>query len=107
MPQMIRHINLADQEGRIYCCLRNKVVLLDEVQRSRFCAGPDVCRECRGLGVECLWKDSRPLADPYVAADPAAEFLSNQKKKVPLDPVSGFTAAVSAADPDRGDTGGI
>ena len=81
MPQMIRHINLADKEGKIYCCLRNKVVLLDEEQRSRFCAG---CRmyagNAGGLGVECLWQDSRPLADPYVAVDPAAEFLSNQKK---------------------------
>ncbi|MCZ8515533.1 hypothetical protein O9H85_24625 [Paenibacillus filicis] len=86
MPQ-VRHINRTDSSGRIYCCLRNKVVVLDKEHRSLFCAG---CRmyagDAGGLGVECLWEDVRPVGNPHLVDDPEAELRSNQTKKIPTKP---------------------
>ncbi|ALS23883.1 hypothetical protein [Paenibacillus naphthalenovorans] len=81
--RQIRHINLADENSRVYCCLRNKIVKLDEDQKKGFCAS---CRmyagDAGGQGVECVWGDMRPVSDPYVVNNPGAELLSNQKKQI-------------------------
>lgn len=81
--RQIHHINLKDESGRIYCCLRNKVVKFDEKQRHDFCGGCSMfAGEAGGLGVECVWEDLRPVSDPHTAQDPAAEWRSNQIKHI-------------------------
>lgn len=79
----VKHINLSDPDGRIYCCLRNKIVKLDEVQKEQFCQS---CRmyagNAGGRGVECAWEDMRSVKDPYIVTSPDAEFNSNQQKRI-------------------------
>lgn len=86
----VRHINLSDPDGQVYCCLRNRVVKLDDEQKQAFCSG---CRmyagEASGKGVECVWEDLRPVSDPHVVRDPYAELTSNQKRQIwPTDHLS-------------------
>lgn len=81
--RQIRHINLADENSRVYCCLRNKVVKLDEEQKKGFCGS---CRmyagDAEGQGVECIWEDMRPVSNPHMVRNPGAELLSNQMKQI-------------------------
>lgn len=81
--RQIRHINIADESNRVYCCLRNKVVKLDEEQKNGFCGK---CRmyagDAGGQGVECVWEDMRPVGNPHVVRNPAAELHSNQIKPI-------------------------
>ncbi|MCS7464750.1 hypothetical protein N0M98_32200 [Paenibacillus doosanensis] len=80
---MINHINYMDQDGHIYCCLRNKVVKLDEQQKEKFCKGCSMfAGTAEGKGVECLWEDARTANDPWIADDPRREFLKNQIRHV-------------------------
>ncbi|WP_248928448.1 hypothetical protein [Paenibacillus hamazuiensis] len=82
MPE-INHINLKNAEGLVYCCLRNKLVKLDEEQEQTFCkmckmyAGP-----AGGRGVECVWEDMRDVGNPHVVTDPHEEFKMNQMRQV-------------------------
>lgn len=86
MMRNVKHVNLADQEGRVYCCLRNRVVKLDEEQKAGFCRSCIMYSgDAKGQGVECLWEDARPVADPHVAADPYKEWKSNQVKGISID----------------------
>ena len=79
----IKHINIADESGQVYCCLRNKVVKLDKEQKKGFCGS---CRmyagDAGGQGVECVWEDLRHVQNPYVVRNPVAELLSNQTKQI-------------------------
>lgn len=83
MP-MIRHHNIRSGQDEVYCCLRNRVVKLDEQQLSQFCQG---CRmfagELQEGGVACVWDDLDNVGDPHVASDPWEEFMRNQAKQVP------------------------
>jgi hypothetical protein len=83
---IISHINLADANNEIYCCLRNRVVNLDEAHLKQYCSG---CKmfggEAEGSGVECVWEDQRPIESPYFAVDAQREWLANQKRKVRLN----------------------
>jgi len=82
MPR-IRHVNVQDSQGRIYCCLRNRIVTLDERQRSGFCrACPMYAGDAGGRGAECVWDDWRAVPDPYLVPDPAAEYRCNQQRKL-------------------------
>jgi hypothetical protein len=86
MMRNVKHVNLADQEGRVYCCLRNRVVKLDDEQKERFCKGCIMYSgDAQGLGVECVWEDIRPVADPHVATEPYVEWKSNQAKGISMD----------------------
>jgi hypothetical protein len=82
MP-MTRHDNYRSEKGEVYCCLRNRIVLLNAAQLSSFCAG---CRmfagDLDGFGVSCYWDDSADIADPHIAFDPRSEFKRNQIKQV-------------------------
>ncbi|MEI7026915.1 hypothetical protein [Paenibacillus sp. y28] len=82
MP-FVRHINLANSDGQIYCCLRNRVVKLDDAQMTTFCHG---CKmfdgTAQGKGVVCCWNDARSVKDPHVAVDPLLEFKQNQLKQI-------------------------
>ncbi|TBL80690.1 hypothetical protein [Paenibacillus thalictri] len=87
-----KHINLRNKDGLVYCCLRNKVVQLDDQQERQFCsqckmyAGP-----ADGQGVECIWEDMRDIGSPYTAVDPYEEFKQNQKRKITTPPfISGL-----------------
>ncbi|WP_238178212.1 hypothetical protein [Paenibacillus contaminans] len=80
---MINHINMADENGRVYCCLRNKVVSLDAKHRKTFCSGCKMYRgDAGGQGVECAWDDARGVSEPYTVSDPQGEWLNNQIRKV-------------------------
>ncbi|WP_284644157.1 hypothetical protein [Paenibacillus silviterrae] len=82
----IRHVNLADQQGRVYCCLRNRVVDLDDAQKERFCSSCIMyAGDAQGLGVECEWEDARAVEDPHTVTDPQEEWRSNQVKQIPND----------------------
>jgi len=88
---MIRHINLKNTNGEVYCCLRNKVVSLNEEQMSRFCRGcPMFAGTAEGKGVECVWEDVRDVSNPLVVHDPVREFISNQHRKVAARDSSAF-----------------
>lgn len=80
---VITHINYTDQDGQIYCCLRNKVVKLDEEQTARFCQGCKMyAGDAGGKGVSCVWEDVRRVAEPHVVTDPVMEFIKNQTRSV-------------------------
>ncbi|WP_409342701.1 hypothetical protein [Paenibacillus sp. MBLB4367] len=80
---MINHINMADENGRVYCCLRNKVVTLDAKHTKTFCGGCKMYRgDAGGQGVECAWDDARGVSEPYRVSNPQEEWLSNQYRKV-------------------------
>ncbi|WP_179232965.1 hypothetical protein [Paenibacillus rigui] len=89
----ITHVNYSDPDGQIYCCLRNKVVKLDEEQQTRFCQG---CKmfggNAEGKGVECVWEDMRSVSDPYVVTDPILEFIKNQTRIVGVNYMTTMTA---------------
>jgi hypothetical protein len=82
--QLTNHINYMDSDGHIYCCLRNKLVKLDQQQEERFCHG---CKMFAGFvsggGVECAWEDLRRVNNPHIIVDPVQEFISNQRRIVP------------------------
>lgn len=79
----VNHINYMDQEGQVYCCLRNKVVKLDEQQREQFCKGCSMfAGHADGRGVECVWEDSRHISEPFIVLDPTKEFIRNQVRHV-------------------------
>ncbi|MDF2958446.1 MAG: hypothetical protein K0S39_181 [Paenibacillus sp.] len=83
---IITHINYKDQNGHIYCCLRNKVVELNQQQQEQFCNG---CKmfggTADGKGVICIWEDLRNVSDPHIVHDPVREFIKNQTRIVPPD----------------------
>jgi hypothetical protein len=83
MPK-IRHHNIRNGDNEVYCCLRNRVVKLDEQQLGHFCQS---CRMFAGKlaegGVACAWDDADGVRDPHVAANPWEEFMRNQVKQVP------------------------
>lgn len=82
MPN-VNHINYADANGNVYCCLRNKVVQLDETQFTSYCFG---CKmfggTAQGQGVECFWDDARQVNNPHIVNDPIGEFNHNQTRKI-------------------------
>ncbi len=80
--KLVNHINHMDQEGSVYCCLRNRVVKLTSKQKENFCHGCMMFGGfIRGGGVECEWLDSREVSNPHIVFDPKQEFISNQKKR--------------------------
>ncbi|GAB2671219.1 hypothetical protein ACFQWB_13645 [Paenibacillus thermoaerophilus] len=83
MPRS-RHHNQANEDGQIYCCLRNRIVKLDEKQKQEYCGKCPMFRDWLESGVVCEWEDARGLPDPHIAIDPVQEFRDNQKRKVPL-----------------------
>lgn len=86
----VKHINVPDKSGQVYCCLRNRIVRLDDEQWRRFCDGCGMyAGRAGGQGVACVWEDARLLPDPYVVTDPEAELRSNQRKQVAARPASG------------------
>jgi hypothetical protein len=82
MP-IIRHHNYCNESGEIYCCLRNRVVQLDDEQLQRFCQG---CGMFAGtmpdVGISCDWDDFGDVADPHHALDPWIEYKRNQMRQV-------------------------
>jgi hypothetical protein len=84
--RLVTHVNYTDQDGQIYCCLRNKVVKLDAEQRKQFC---QACKmfagSAKGRGVECVWKDMRHVSEPYIVHDPIREYIMNQTRAVTPD----------------------
>ncbi|MCZ8523531.1 MULTISPECIES: hypothetical protein [Paenibacillus] len=83
--RQINHVNLTDTNGKIYCCLRNKIVSLDESQKQNFCGGCKMfAGDAGGRGVECVWDDARPVSNPHTVNNPFTEMLSNQARRVNL-----------------------
>jgi hypothetical protein len=84
MP-MISHYNYRNSDNEIYCCLRNKIVALDNDQMEQFCNG---CKMYDGdagdQGVSCVWEDSRNVSNPHIVHNPLVEFASNQIRQVRL-----------------------
>lgn len=83
--RLVTHMNYKDQDGQIYCCMRNKVVQLDDVQK-QFCQD---CRMFAGTakeqGVKCVWDDMRNVSDPHIVRDPVHEFIMNQTRTITPD----------------------
>lgn len=78
----ITHMNYTNEEGNIYCCLRNKVVPLNQLQTLSYCSS---CAMFKGLyhrKVNCRWEDPRSLEDPHAIIDPYLEYRSMQQRKV-------------------------
>ncbi|MFD0679181.1 MULTISPECIES: hypothetical protein [unclassified Paenibacillus] len=92
---LVTHNNYKNQDGHIYCCLRNKVVELNKQQEEQFCQG---CKMFGGMiaggqGVTCVWEDLRNVNQPHVVYDPIHEFNKNQKRYITSD----FLITLSAA----------
>ncbi|MBP1990888.1 hypothetical protein J2Z66_002494 [Paenibacillus eucommiae] len=84
MP-MITHFNFRNSSNEIYCCLRNRVVLLDSKQSEQFCKSCKMYEgDCGGRGVACAWEDARNINNPHLVTNPHAEFSSNQIRQVRL-----------------------
>jgi hypothetical protein len=83
---LINHVNIANEENRIYCCLRNRVVRLDEKHKAAYCAGCSMYEgNARGTGVECVWDDHRTVSNPHIVRNPETEWHSNQARKIAAD----------------------
>lgn len=84
---LVTHTNYKNQDGHIYCCLRNKVVELNQQQQEQFCQG---CKMFGGMvgdgqGVNCIWEDLRNVSNPHIAHDPIREFNKNQTRYITTD----------------------
>ncbi|WP_438445936.1 hypothetical protein [Gorillibacterium sp. sgz5001074] len=78
----ITHMNYTNEEGNVYCCLRNKVVPLNPAQTLLYCSS---CTMFKGLykkKVNCRWQDPRDLQDPHAILDPYLEYRSMQQRSV-------------------------
>ncbi|OXM85947.1 hypothetical protein [Paenibacillus rigui] len=82
----VNHLNYANKNGNVYCCLRNKIVQLGEEQVSNYCRG---CTMFNGVDaqythVQCFWNDSREPQDEevHVVHDPQLEFMSMQSRDI-------------------------
>lgn len=85
---IITHLNLANEANGIYCCLRNKIVIADQLQKSQFCLGCKMYQgDLAGKGIACRWEDLRRLDNPYIVTDPYKEWMINQQRKVQM-PIS-------------------
>ncbi|TXK80984.1 hypothetical protein [Paenibacillus sp. N3.4] len=85
---LISHVNVCNTDQEIYCCLRNKIVKLDDKQREQFCSGCKMFAgdaSGHGTGVTCEWEDVRIVSNPHLALDPLEEFIHNQIRQVPPD----------------------
>ncbi|KQX44696.1 MULTISPECIES: hypothetical protein [unclassified Paenibacillus] len=83
---LITHVNVCNTENEIYCCLRNKIVKLDDQQKEQFCTGCKMFAgdaDEHGTGVSCVWEDVRVVSNPHIALDPLEEFIHNQIRQVP------------------------
>ncbi|PZE20708.1 hypothetical protein CBW46_011065 [Paenibacillus xerothermodurans] len=90
--RLVTHVNYADPDGQIYCCLRNKLVKLDEFQMERFCYGCKMfAGTAKGRGVECIWADMRNVSEPHLVHDPVREFAMNQIRAI-VQPCSSVSA---------------
>ncbi|MFC0213732.1 hypothetical protein ACFFK0_14905 [Paenibacillus chartarius] len=92
MP-MIRHDNYRNESGEVYCCLRNRVVVLGQEQQDSFCQGcPMFAGHLGGNGISCEWDDIGDVANPHKVVDPQKEFRRNQLKHIPVFPDGTVTA---------------
>ncbi|MCS7460226.1 hypothetical protein N0M98_08735 [Paenibacillus doosanensis] len=83
----VDHMNYANAAGNVYCCLRNKVVSLDDAQLKTYCQGCKMFRGAEpGKSVQCYWNDSRDVSDPHIVYEPQLEFKSMQKRKLRISP---------------------
>ncbi|TVY06716.1 hypothetical protein [Paenibacillus cremeus] len=80
MP-FVTHVNHVTKYGSIYCCLRNKVVPLNDYQISHYCSG---CKMNQGVEqgdkVQCYWNDVRNISNPHIVYDPQTEFKRMQAR---------------------------
>ncbi|MFE5323935.1 hypothetical protein ACFQ88_35195 [Paenibacillus sp. NPDC056579] len=83
----INHVHYANMQGNVYCCLRNKIVPLNESQIKDYCQGCTMFRGGEaGKSVQCYWNDVRDVQDPHEVYEPQMEFKSMQKRKFLLEP---------------------
>jgi hypothetical protein len=82
---MITHYNYRNSDNEVYCCLRNKVVTLNNQQTEQFCKGCKMFEgDAGGKGVACVWEDTRNVGNPHIVLNPLVEFASNQMRQVRL-----------------------
>lgn len=79
---LITHMNYANEEGNVYCCLRNKVVPLNHLHTLNYCASCPMFKGLYNRKVNCRWEDLRNLEDPHAVIDPYLEYRSMQQRKV-------------------------
>jgi hypothetical protein len=80
---MITHYNYVNHNNEIYCCLRNRIIELNQTQSEQFCKGCKMfAGDADGKGVACAWEDSREVNNPHIATHPLTEFASNQIRQV-------------------------
>ncbi|MNM89620.1 hypothetical protein D3C81_1018530 [compost metagenome] len=73
MPK-INHVNIADEQNRVYCRKTYGVVVLDENHTENMCKKcPMFTGSAQGDGVECSWLDVRAINNPQVVTDPHLE----------------------------------
>jgi len=70
----VNHINFVDDQNRVYCRSRKKVVVFDESHQKDFCSSCPMFRgSAQGEGVECEWEDVRDIPNPYMVKQPIIE----------------------------------
>jgi hypothetical protein len=79
---LITHMNYKNEEGNVYCCLRNKVVSLNKVQTLHFCSTCTMFKGLNSTKVNCSWEDIRDLENPHCVIDPYLEYKSMQQRKI-------------------------
>lgn len=82
----VNHINIVDENGNVYCRLRNLVVEFDEYHQENFCSNcPMFAGTAQGEGVECEWEDDRPnIENPYMVTNAFLEYqniVTHEAKK--------------------------
>lgn len=71
----INHINIVDENGKVYCRRRKKVVEFTENHQRDFCGDCPFFRgTAQGQGVECEWDDVRNIESPYIVTRANTEY---------------------------------
>lgn len=86
--KLVNHVNIIDDNGQVYCRLRNKVVDFNESQQKDFCSDCPFFRgTAQGQGVECEWKDVRDIPSPYIVTRAGTEkrHITTAEAKANLD----------------------
>lgn len=78
----INHVNYVNENGTVYCCLRNKLVEFNQLQINHFCSGCNMKKGINQESVLCYWQDNRKISDPHIVFDPKVEYLSMQRRKL-------------------------
>jgi hypothetical protein len=81
----IQHMNHTNANGAVYCCLRNRLVTLNQLQILNYCSSCKMHNgNEEGNNVVCVWDDHREVNNPHVVVDPFLEYQMMQRNHLEI-----------------------